>query len=240
MTEGSDYKPDLADICDSSTQLSETTLPNLMTRRKAGNSTVFISGCKVPRRIISPFRMKSSSPPLQRPTQDQLQVEIQTASIKEVAPTVQPIASRFSYILKRPLSFLLVLWALAAILNAISISFRAALSPMCSLPLISRMSGCHSVDVNEEPRRAEYPILMEIQNNAFAQLLDNNPRGSSLAMEITNTEAAIEDLITVVGLSDLRNRDKLVHALSKFVVDAQTTARGLQTLNAEVNSAADM
>ena len=47
---------------------------------------------------------------------------------------------------------------------------------------------------------------------------------------------ATKDLVTLVGVSDLRSRDLLAGVLLDFVEDAKKTGKGLQRLNAKINS----
>ena len=81
--------------------------------------------------------------------------------------------------------------------------------------------------------------MMEIQSKAFDQLLDESAGGTSLSLDIKKTEMATKDLITVVKSSDLRSKLPLAEALDSFVGDSKETGRGLQMLNARINSAVD-
>ena len=63
--------------------------------------------------------------------------------------------------------------------------------------------------------------------------------GTTLSLDIKKTEMATKDLVTVVKSSDLRSKNLLADALVAFIGDARDTGRGLQTLNARINSAVD-
>lgn len=165
------------------------------------------------------------------------------SGIRSTLIYLQEIASWFFYILKRPLSLVLALWVLSIFLNTLSITFRSAFSPICGLPVVSRMPVCKLLNAAQDreggPRHAEYPALVEMQGKTFEQLLDESVGGSSLALEIKKAEMATADLVTVVRTSDLRSREHLADALGNFVGSARSTARGLQKLNAKVSGSVD-
>lgn len=173
--------------------------------------------------------------------------EVQSAlnsSVRSTLVYIQQIASSFFYLLKRPLSIILVLWVIAVILNTLSESLRAAFSPFCSLPFASRTPICKVINAGHEgtgrPLHAtEYPAMIEMQSKTFEQLLDEGVGGSSLSLEIKKAEMATADLIAVVRTSDLRSREHLADTLSNFIGGARNTARGLQKLNAKVSSSVD-
>lgn len=81
--------------------------------------------------------------------------------------------------------------------------------------------------------------MMEAQTKAFDQLLDEMVGGTTLSLDVKKTEMATKDLITVVKASDLRSKNLLADELVSFIGDARETGRGLQTLNARINSAVD-
>ena len=87
-----------------------------------------------------------------------------------------------------------------------------------------------------EVQRADYPRLVEIQSANFVQLMDGAVGTSALGLEIKKAEMATKDLVTLVGVSDLRSRDLLAGVLLDFVEDAKKTGKGLQRLNAKINS----
>jgi hypothetical protein len=62
---------------------------------------------------------------------------------------------------------------------------------------------------------------------------------SSLSLSFKKSEMATVDLIGLVHLSDLKNRQSLVNALSEFVSDAREAGLSLARLDAKMNGALD-
>jgi len=148
-------------------------------------------------------------------------------------------------LLRRPLSFLVFLWMFAFILNRISLTMRAAFSPLCYIPGISGTSLClpdgyaDTFNNHQSPKWADYPTLIDVQSATIGQLLDESSSGSALSLRIKKAEMATTDLVTLVRVSDLKSRDVLGDALRQFVDDARTTGRALNKLNSKVGGAVD-
>ena len=153
----------------------------------------------------------------------------------------------FFKFIKKPLSLVLALWFLAIMLARISELVTKTLSPVCKFPFISRMTICviEHVPVDKqdieikEPVRAAFPSMMDMQNKAFEQILDNPISDSGLSMEVNKAQLATSDLIVLVSSSQLVCKDLLAEALREFVNDARSAARDLQRLNAKVGGSID-
>ncbi|KAF9440977.1 hypothetical protein P691DRAFT_792480 [Macrolepiota fuliginosa MF-IS2] len=140
-------------------------------------------------------------------------------------------------LLRKPLGFVLFLWILAMILSTVVSTFRAALAPVCWLPIISSSFVCRPIPL--PPPRANYPRLMEAQTKTFEQLLDETSGGSAMSLEVKKAEMATSDLVTLVRISALHSKDLLASMLVDFVQDAKTTGRRLQKLHSRVGGSVD-
>jgi hypothetical protein len=86
---------------------------------------------------------------------------------------------------------------------------------------------------------ADFPALVELQSSTFEDLLNHGVLGSSFALEIKKAEMATNNLLTLVRVSDLKSREKIVETLRDFVEDARRSVRDLQKFNAKVGGAVD-
>ncbi|CAK5273986.1 unnamed protein product [Mycena citricolor] len=145
-------------------------------------------------------------------------------------------------LLRIPLSALLFLWMLAFLIGLMSHSIRAAFRPLCFIPGLGSSSLCRphgAAPTQSAPRWADFPSLVDMQSATVDQLLDETSSGSALALQIKKAEMATTDLVTLVGVSELRSRDILSDALRTFVDDARTTGRSLNKLSSKVSGAVD-
>ncbi|CAK5265552.1 unnamed protein product [Mycena citricolor] len=153
------------------------------------------------------------------------------------------VSKRVILLLRIPLSTLLFLWIVAFLCGLMSHTIRAMISPMCFVPGISSSSFCVppvSVSLGQGlPKWADFPSLVNMQTAAIEQLLDESSSGSALALQIKKAEIATTDLVTLVGVSELKSRESLSNALRSFVDDARKAGRSLNKLNAKVAGAVD-
>lgn len=182
---------------------------------------------------------------LQQPiiTREELRSAV-TQGTRGVIVYAGEVLTHFFKLLKRPLSFFLVLWAISMISGLFVNILRPVLVPLCLIPGISRSSLCAIPKLyNEEgrpiPQHADFPKMMEIQSKTFEQLLDDSIGSSGLALEIKKAEMATADLVTLVRVSRLKSKEILADTLVEFTGDARKTARGLQKLSAKINGAVD-
>ena len=73
----------------------------------------------------------------------------------------------------------------------------------------------------------------------FNRLLEENVGNGGLALGAKRVEMASHDLITLVGTSDLRNKDEIAGRLSQLGEDVKETGRSLYVLLEEIRGAAD-
>ena len=111
--------------------------------QKAVTKTVFVaSNGASPRKPVSrpkPAQTPRPTPPLV--SREEVQIAL-THGTRSSAKYVYDVTTRAFSLLKWPLAVLLVLWAVALILNVLSASVRTAFSPLCGIPGISRFELC--------------------------------------------------------------------------------------------------
>ncbi|KAK6981382.1 hypothetical protein R3P38DRAFT_3333823 [Favolaschia claudopus] len=142
---------------------------------------------------------------------------------------VLKLAIRF---LRIPLAALIFFWMLLFLVHRLSVTLKAAFSPLCYVPGISSSTMClpnsHATPADLlSPRWADFPTLVDVQSATILQLLDESSSGSMLSLQIKKAEMATTDLITLVRVSDLRSRDTLSDTLREFVDGARVTGRAL-------------
>ncbi|KAK0446284.1 hypothetical protein EV421DRAFT_1793523 [Armillaria borealis] len=143
--------------------------------------------------------------------------------------------------LKRPLSFLIFLWVLAFLFGKISGALQAAFQPFCFIPGISHSSLCVSQSSHDTrgPQQADFSALMEVQGDAFEQLLDGSVEGSMLSLDLRKAQMATSNLATLVRVSQLKSRERLNSVLADFIGTAKETAIGLQRFSSHVQYTVD-
>ncbi|KDR80925.1 hypothetical protein GALMADRAFT_91615 [Galerina marginata CBS 339.88] len=156
------------------------------------------------------------------------------------------VFDRAIHLLRIPLSFLLFLWLLVFIIGRFSNTLRTVAAPLCIFPGTSKWSVCRPLDINasamttnRKSQWADYPKLMDIQNQSLKKLMVNSVGGSALSLEIKKTEMATADLVTLVRYSNLKSKDSLLLFLTRFIHDAKRAGRGLQKLGSKVGGAVD-
>ncbi|CAK5275942.1 unnamed protein product [Mycena citricolor] len=158
---------------------------------------------------------------------------------------VLDILKRAILLLRIPLSLLLFLWMLVFLFSVMTHTLQRAVRPLCFIPGLRSASLCAPPTstvpfVGPGPAKwADFPSLVDLQSTTLAQLLDESTSGAALATQIKKAEMATSDLVTLVGVSDLRSRDMLENTLRGFVNDARATGRALNKLSAKVAGAVD-
>lgn len=147
-------------------------------------------------------------------------------------------------ILKIPISLVLVVCACIYVISLASGAIRTALSPICSIPIISLacppLNKHHPGSTsNRVVRRADFPRLLDVEHKTLEALLDETVEGPGLALEIKKAELATSDLVTLVRVSKLNSRDALADSLGEFVKDARKVGRGLTRFSSRVGGAVD-
>ncbi|KAH7927943.1 hypothetical protein BV22DRAFT_1031279 [Leucogyrophana mollusca] len=207
-------------------------------RRRTGTKTVFVAD--------TPHRVRASKPAKQKqkkgPTIDRERVSdaLSAGAQHSLNYTVDVVGRAIRY-LRKPLSFLLFLWMFGFLLSHISRSLRAAFSPLCILPVISRTALCTPVNTATPPplKWADFPELMKVQSSTFERLLDESTSGSGLSLEVRKAGIVTTDLTVLVRGSRLKSNDILGDLLAKFSKDAKRVARGLTKLHSKVGGAVD-
>ncbi|KAG2075368.1 hypothetical protein BDR04DRAFT_1047106 [Suillus decipiens] len=206
-------------------------------RRRAGSKPVFTA--ESPRRNrATPTRSKRKKNPIV--DQEQIKEALSTGAHHSSIYALD-VFLRAVRLMRIPLSIMLFLWMLTFAVNSISGALRTTFSPMCYLPLVSRMALCAPLDPNASqiPQWANFPQLMEAQGSTFEQLLGGSVGGSGLSIEIRKAEFATADLATLVRHSNLKSNDILADLLANFVKDAKKTARSLTKLSSKIGGAVD-
>jgi hypothetical protein len=90
----------------------------------------------------------------------------------------------------------------------------------------------------DRPSLPDYPSLVDLQTH-LEPILEITSTGTSLALDVKNSEMAIRDLTTLVKLSDLVCKDELEEKLTEFVGEARDAGRSLQRLGSRVGGAVD-
>ena len=136
---------------------------------------------------------------------------------------------------------LVLLFACVYVISLASGAIRTALSPICSIPIISLVCPpVHNVSPSSRvPRWADFPRLLEVESKTLESLLHNIVEGPGLALEIKKAELATSDLVTLVRVSKLNSRDALADSLGEFVKDARKVGRGLTRFSSRVGGAVD-
>ncbi|KAF7328965.1 hypothetical protein MVEN_02526500 [Mycena venus] len=236
-----------SEILDSKQEIVEEVVSSLRTRSPARSATSTRTSPRNRRLKTTASYSRKVPPPAVPPTN--ANIALPTEHVynggRFMAAYILDVLKMAVQLLRKPLSFLVFLWMFAFILGRISHTLRAAFSPLCYIPGISRSALClpkgysATSDNLRSPKWADYPTLVDVQSATIEQLLDESSSGSVLALKIKKAEMATTDLVTLVRVSDLKSRDTLGDALRQFVDDARVTGRALNKLNAKVAGAVD-
>ncbi|RPB04507.1 hypothetical protein L873DRAFT_1666644 [Choiromyces venosus 120613-1] len=152
--------------------------------------------------------------------------------------------------LRKPLIYLFYIYIFAVlifyILQFAAESLYRMMSPICALPGMSllevpicdfaRRTG--SGDDGTRIQQTDFPKLINLQAS-FEDILENSAGGSSMALDLKNSEVAVRDLSMLVRVSKLVNKDELSEKLDDFVHTAKQTSRGLTRFGSRVNGVVD-
>ncbi|KAG9315357.1 hypothetical protein JVU11DRAFT_4502 [Chiua virens] len=137
--------------------------------------------------------------------------------------------------MRRPLSWLLCLYMLTWLISWMMPTIRIVFSPLCIFPGVSKSVLCVPV----KPYSVSFEKLVNIQNSAFDQLIEESMGGSQLSIDVLRAEMATQDLSLLVRYSDLKSKDNVADMLRTIGSDAKKTGRGLSKLDAKVVGAID-
>jgi hypothetical protein len=236
-------------------------------RRTPGSRTQFSPGKSSSRRAMAERKdrtvdiYRAGSPPPTKPSIDYDVIQRQTTyALKEgakesVSYTHDVLSDTLSYFkilgrfTRKPVSFLLFLYGLSWIGLWVTAKLQSAIfAPICTmpgasylLPICSRFTPvAQEYTWTGHAKKADFPSLAKLGEEAFTPLLSNAAGGSVLSLELKRAELATADLITLVKVSTLTSRDFIADSLGEFVQDARRTSGALQTFNSKVSGAVDI
>lgn len=230
-------------------------------RRTPGDRTVFVATQKRPQQRVKSSTAPSSGESTPRPSRAPREPlvnweEVQHNSARTVLSVLKfvvwDVGRMCIILLKWPFAIAIVLFLLSLLVTQISQTIRTTLSPLCIVPgfgficapppSIFTSPPILSKDgkpVQGPPQWADYPRLMNVQSKTFETLLEEAVDGPGLALEIKKAEMATTDLATLVRVSELKSKDRLVASLGDFVEDARKAGRGLTRFSSKVGGAVD-
>jgi hypothetical protein len=150
--------------------------------------------------------------------------------------------------LKRPISWVLAIYAFAGLLtlvqNLLTNSVYSALSPICRIPGSSffHLPMCESstpkLRTQDAGAAVEFDQLMTVQSR-FEDILEQSAAGVSLPLDMKRGETSIRDLRQVVRFSQLSSRNELVLEFDGFIETARIASYDLQRFNSHVGRGVD-
>ncbi|KAJ3554156.1 hypothetical protein NM688_g3253 [Phlebia brevispora] len=152
-------------------------------------------------------------------------------------------------LLRFPLALALAFWLLALLSASWMNAVHTFVSPICEVPVVGTMcaffvsgrSGpqAKSSPLPSPPKIADYPHLIDLQSRTLDKLLAEASAGSMLSADIRKAEMATTDLITLVKVSDLENREIIVETLQQIAQNSKKAGKALSALDSRVNRAVD-
>ncbi|RMD43850.1 hypothetical protein DV735_g1347, partial [Chaetothyriales sp. CBS 134920] len=162
-------------------------------------------------------------------------------------------------LLRQPIAILLALYLFAGLLtltyNLFTNSLAASLSPLCRLPLSSRLPICATYQhfsaassgqqaptlsdraaADVEP---EFEALMSTHDQ-LSDILSSSSAATSLPLDMKRSETSIRDLRQIVRFSSLSARNELVLEFDGFIDTARTASYDLQKFNSHVGRTIDV
>ncbi|KIK56774.1 hypothetical protein GYMLUDRAFT_173802, partial [Collybiopsis luxurians FD-317 M1] len=144
-------------------------------------------------------------------------------------------------LLRKPLPYIIFLWVSIFV---IAQAFIVAGRSLCSIPLLQNTGLCLSQQSNTGQsgsitHHADFPSLVNIQSQSFEALLDRSAGGSELFLTLKKAELAVTDLVILVKLSKLDEKDLLADSLTNFCNEAQAASRGLQQFTTKIAGSVD-
>ncbi|KAG0640912.1 hypothetical protein HOY80DRAFT_883988 [Tuber brumale] len=153
--------------------------------------------------------------------------------------------------LKKPLIYIFYIYLFVVVLcyafQFAAQSLYRLLSPMCLLPGASLLNvpicdfasaGTGIGDDGNRTPQTDFPKLINLQAS-FEDILESSSGGSSMALDLKNSEVAVRDLSMLVRASKLVNRNELSERLDDFVQTAKQTSRSLTRFGSRVNGVVD-
>lgn len=128
-------------------------------------------------------------------------------------------------------------------------TFYTAISPICNLPGLTSVvdlpfcqigldGGRPGTSSSSSSSNVEFNGLMDIQEK-LEDVAEKSANGVSLPLQMKRSETSIRDLSTLVGYSQLTNKDDLVELFKEYITTARTASGDLQKFNVHVGSAVD-
>lgn len=125
-------------------------------------------------------------------------------------------------------------------------TFYTAISPICNLPGLTSVVDLPFCQIGpdgaaQSPPSAshvEFNGLMDIQEK-LEDVAEKSAHGVSLPLQMKRSETSIRDLSTLVGYSQLANKEDLVDLFKEYISTARTASGDLQKFNVHVGSAVD-
>lgn len=127
-------------------------------------------------------------------------------------------------------------------------TFYTAISPVCNIPGLTAVVDlpfCQIGPKNDgkaggasSPSNVEFNGLMDIQEK-LEDVAEKSANGVSLPLQMKRSETSIRDLSTLVGYSQLTNKEDLVELFKEYIATARTASSDLQKFNVHVGSAVD-
>jgi len=109
-----------------------------------------------------------------------------------------------------------------------------AFEPLCIIPGVSDTPFCQPLYA-----AVDFPALVAAETKTVDQLEHAYLGGSSLSLQLKQSEVAMRDLVVLVQVSDLRAKGLLADTLMAFVHNARKTGKGLQRLSSKFGGSID-
>lgn len=125
-------------------------------------------------------------------------------------------------------------------------TFYTAISPICNLPGLAHVVDLPFCQIGPDGQRpgdsassnVEFNGLMDIQEK-LEDVAEKSANGVSLPLQMKRSETSIRDLSTLVGYSQLANKEDLVELFKEYISTARIASGDLQKFNVHVGSAVD-
>ncbi|PBK88082.1 hypothetical protein ARMGADRAFT_937842 [Armillaria gallica] len=142
--------------------------------------------------------------------------------------------------LRRTLSFLALLWALAFLFGKTSETLQVVVQPLCFISGISHSSLCIShPPPTRVPKYADFPALVEIQSATFEQLLDDFVHVSVLSLNVQKAEMGTSELNEMIRRVEYQNDEHFTASLSDYIGTVKETVLEMQIFGLYVQDTVD-
>ncbi|TFK27761.1 hypothetical protein FA15DRAFT_665984 [Coprinopsis marcescibilis] len=200
-------------------------------------------------RAITPRNLfESTGPPASQSNSIAPAANTQQLVVATAAPSAS--ADRRPLTRTRAFKFITITVILFLAITPFIVSRRLSRDLLCQLAPINRLEGCKQILFQEETtdpdqpgpvKQADHGALSELQVTTFSQLSKDNMGsfGRTTASNLKRSEVAIWDLIELVKMSELEQKDILAQYLAEFAEDASYTGEALSALSAKFNGALD-